>query len=97
MVAPLEREVQAKVKKLYKQVGGTVWDTSQRRKAHVTPGVPDLVVTIPHRRAAFFHETKAPGGKMSDEQKEFRKLAAQCEWKVVVAPGTAVSTGRLRR
>ena len=84
MVAPLEREVQAGVVKLYKQVGAKVWNTSQTRRVRITPGLPDLCVFLPGRGKHFFHETKTPTGAMSDEQRDFMACAYACDVRVVV-------------
>ena len=83
MVAPLEREVQAAVKKLFRQIGAKVWDTSQTRRSHVTPGLLDLFVIVPGKKA-FFFETKTPDGRVSAAQKDFLAAAFTCDVRVVV-------------
>ena len=67
---------QRKVVRLYQTVGCQVWTTSQPFRAALSPGIPDLIVF--HRRAMWFHETKAPKGKQSPEQLQFQRAADRC-------------------
>ena len=63
-----ESERQKAVKKLLKQLGFSVWSTSQGRKSAVTKGVPDLIFA--GRGVCGFIEMKALT-KQSPEQVAF--------------------------
>jgi len=69
-----EKETQAAVKKLYRDAGAIVYDTSQPRRAQITPGVPDLIVFLTWRGKGymFFHEVKTSAGRQSSAQKGFQ-------------------------
>jgi hypothetical protein len=91
----LEKDVQARVIKLYVQHGCKVRVYSQPRKAkYMTPGGADLQIFSPLMevgdgiaRVMFFHETKKTKGRYSDEQLLF---AADCrEAGIVVVGGGA--------
>ncbi|MDP9201170.1 MAG: hypothetical protein M3P26_04465 [Gemmatimonadota bacterium] len=79
----LEKELQARVIRLYVKAGCKVRSTSQPRKAKfITPGGADLQVFSPlirpgyrEIRVMWYHETKRDGGKYSEAQLEF---AADC-------------------
>ena len=79
-----EKSVQRDVKRLYHNVGGRVYDTSQPFRAFITPGVPDLVVYMPRVETMFFHEVKTPMGKLTDPQKGFIEIAESCGQRVIV-------------
>ena len=69
-----EKETQAAVKKVYRDVGGFVYDLSQPRATKQTPGVPDLIVFLTWRGKGymFFHEVKTAAGRQSSPQKAFQ-------------------------
>lgn len=71
---PESRE-QARVIKLYRLCGCTVYPTSQYRASRQAVGMPDLYVTHP-AHADWWHEVKAPGGKVSDAQRSFDEHAS---------------------
>lgn len=73
VLAPKEKDTQQAVKRLYALVGCVVYDLSQPRATMQTPGLPDLYVVWPTRQAAWWHEVKRPGGKLSPAQKEFQQ------------------------
>lgn len=68
----LEREIQRDVVRLYRAHGCVVYETSQRRAAKVSPGIPDLIVMHTGARVQFYHEVKTPSGKLRPDQKDFR-------------------------
>lgn len=67
-----EKDEQNEVRKLLQAVGAAIYDTSQPFQAAITPGVPDLIAFVPHRGLVFV-EVKAPGGKPTQAQVEFRE------------------------
>jgi hypothetical protein len=73
-VSPTEKEVQRAIIRLYQSVGCVVYSTSQVRASRVSEGTPDLYVFPPRGKPAFWHEVKAPGGVLSDDQQRFRAL-----------------------
>lgn len=66
-----EAQIQAACKKLLKQMGFAVWDTSQPFKARITPGLADLFVAGRGRNA--WIEVKAGYNKQTPEQIEFER------------------------
>lgn len=68
---PESRE-QARVVKLYRMAGAKVFPTS-RNRAQACAGLPDLYVQHTVRHEDWWHEVKAPGGKLSEEQREFQR------------------------
>jgi hypothetical protein len=87
--AALEADVQREVIRLFRAMGGDVYELSQKRAAKQTPGLPDLWCFMPRRRLGFWWETKRPrGGRLSPAQVHF---AEQC-----AATGTPYGTGALR-
>ena len=79
-----EAVAQARAKALYRACGCQVWDTSQTRAAHISPGVPDLIVFHPRSRRHFFHEVKGAHGRLSPAQQRFLVAAEACGVAVVV-------------
>ena len=67
-----ETAVQAECRALYRAVGCLIWDTSQRRRALITPGLPDLLVFHLGKRAFWFHEVKAQAPQTA-EQRRFQQ------------------------
>ena len=79
----LEWQTQQKVVALFQAWGGDVWPTSQRKRVEIRPGLADLLVFFPKRRATLFWETKRPvGGRYSPAQLGFASsaLAAGSLW-----------------
>ena len=70
-----ERDVQRAVVAFYRRVGCSVYATSQSRPSRIAEGLPDLYV-LHVTRGGWWHEVKAPGGKLSPAQ---RRFAARCE------------------
>lgn len=66
-----EKQIQAACKKLLKQMGFAVWDTSQPFRARITPGIADLFVA--GRGYNAWIECKAGYNKQSKEQEEFQR------------------------
>lgn len=79
-----EKDVQLDVKRLYQQIGGIVWDTSQPFAAAITPGLPDLFIAVPRRAVTFFHEVKAAAGKLTAAQEAFAETVTGCGVRVIV-------------
>ncbi len=67
-----EKLEQSAVRRILAAHGVAVYDTSQPFRALITPGVPDLICFCP-RRGLFFVEVKAPGGRPTPAQLEFRE------------------------
>lgn len=87
-----ERDEQARTVTLYKSLGAKVWQTSQYRRANVSPGLPDLFVKFPARRLSFSHELKGKDGRVSLEQQEFADLCYACGDKHLVGGYDAAVT-----
>lgn len=68
---PTEKQVVARVWRLYKAVGCTIYSTQQFRPSRQAIGLPDLYV-VHQRGGAWWHEAKRPGGKQSDGQRLFQ-------------------------
>ena len=66
-----EKQTQAAVKRLYRDIGAVCYDTSQPFRAKITPGVPDLLVFLPRKQEFWMHEVKSPTGKQSPAQHLF--------------------------
>jgi len=97
-----EKQVQAAVVRLYRTFGCVVHSLSQPRATMQTEGLPDLYVQCPKRRAAFFHEVKAEGGKLRPEQSAFMARELECGREYVVggvigAKGQLIRLGLLAR
>ena len=77
-----ESQVQSAVKRLYRSMGCKIYDTSQRRRADITPGIPDLIVFHPGKGLQWFHEVKVEGGRQSPAQKRFERdcIAAKSDY-----------------
>lgn len=78
-----ERDEQARITKVYKKLGCTVYSLSQYRGSNVSKGLPDLLVKHGPRKLSWTHELKGnnhhrPDGGLSPEQKEFRDLCLAC-------------------
>lgn len=71
-----ERDVKRAVKRLLAGVNYWVYDLSQERPSHQTPGLPDLFA-MHLTKGAVWVETKAPGGRLSDAQEIFADRCAQ--------------------
>lgn len=84
--SPSEKAVQTACKRYLRLVGAQVWDTSQPFRAAITPGLPDLLVFLP-RQGLVFVECKAPGGRLTPAQRDFRDAcqAAGVPYLVVTA------------
>lgn len=67
-----EKAVQHQVRRLLEAHGAAIYDTSQPFAAKITPGVPDLIAFLP-RCGLVFVEVKAPGGRATPAQLEFRE------------------------
>jgi hypothetical protein len=70
---PRERDVQRTVVRFYRQIGATVFSTSQARRSRIALGLPDLFVCWPARAALWCFECKREGGKQSPDQVAFQK------------------------
>ena len=90
-----ETAVQAECKALYRAVGCLIWDTSQKRRALITPGLPDLLVFHLGKRAFFFHEIKATAPQ-SAEQRRFEQTCETCGITYLLG-GVDVARDYLRR
>ncbi len=73
-----EAQVQRDVVRLYEQFGCLVYSLSQPRETMQTPGIPDLYVFNRRVRVAWWHETKAVDGKLSDDQLTFMAACQLC-------------------
>jgi hypothetical protein len=69
---PLEKSVQHEVRQLYEQAGCKVYNLSQARASKQTAGLADLWVAHRGAGAAWWHETKRPGGARTTAQNEFK-------------------------
>lgn len=69
---PLEKSVQHEVRRLYEQAGCKVYNLSQARASKQTAGLADLWVAHRGAGAAWWHETKRPGGARTTAQDEFK-------------------------
>jgi hypothetical protein len=81
-----EKRVQAAVKRNLKTLGFHVSDLSQPRASMQTPGLPDLFA-MHARYGAVWIEVKAPGGKLSANQRAWHELAAQAGVRAAVVDG----------
>lgn len=74
---PTEKEVQEGIRKVLRERGAAVYDTSQPYRAMITPGLPDLLVFHDGRHA--WVEVKAPGkeDELSDAQEDFRRYCRE--------------------
>ena len=79
-----EKVVQAAVVRCYEAFGCIVYAHSEPRAALVTPGYPDLSVYCPRRHHFWWHEVKAPKGKLRPSQIAFKRVAESCDETVVV-------------
>lgn len=85
----LEAREQRRVIDLFRAMGCRVYETSQKRAAKVTPGIPDLWVVCIRAGLAWWWETKrSAGGRHSSVQLDF---AEEC-----VLTGTPYGTGDRR-
>ena len=79
-----EKEIQAEIVKLYKALGCKVYNLSQPRASKQSPGLGDLwVVHLASGwnrkgKTAWWHETKTPKGKQSEDQREFQRECKAC-------------------
>ena len=89
-----ETDVQARCKKRYRAVGCKVWDTSQKRRALITPGLPDLLVFHVGKQAFWFHEVKHKAPQ-TDEQQKFQRACEACGVKYLLG-GVEEATDHLR-
>lgn len=73
-----EKDIQRDVVALYHAVGAHAYSTSVYRPggARIDAGIPDLIVLHP-KLGVWFHETKRPKSKQSDEQILFQTRCAQ--------------------
>lgn len=69
-----EEEQQNDIIKLWVTLGGKVWNTSSKRRAKITPGWSDLMLTLPRWHFLLFWETKSAdtvkrkhGGRSADQ------------------------------
>ena len=65
-----EKAVQARVRRLYMEMGADVFSTSSVRRSRIARGMADLYVL--HPKFALWFETKAPKGKQSPAQVAFQ-------------------------
>ena len=70
-----EGEIQRATVRMLRQLGFTVWSTSQPRASAVTAGVADLYVT--GRGVCCWVEMKAARGKQTAEQKRFQQAVEE--------------------
>jgi hypothetical protein len=73
----LEKEIQSECVRIYRAHGCIVYETSQKRRAKVSPGIPDLMVFHAAKEAFWFHEVKTPRGSLSPAQEDFRDRCAE--------------------
>jgi hypothetical protein len=82
--ARLEKEIQREVVNTYTALGCKVYNLSQARATKQTPGLPDLWVVCLRSgwsrqgKVAWWHETKTPTGKQSEDQREFQRECKAC-------------------
>ena len=84
---PSEKEIEAGIVTLLRQLGFAVYKNSQPRIPLVTSGIPDLMVFQPNHKPGFFFlevKTERKGSKLRPAQEEFQREAAQAgiEYKV---------------
>ena len=65
-----EKAVQARVRRLYLDVGADVFSTSSMRRSRITKGMADLYIL--HPKFSLWFETKRVGGKQSPAQVAFQ-------------------------
>ena len=79
-----EKVVQKGVIALYEAFGCRVWHHSEPRAALVSVGYPDLTIFCPRRKARWYFEVKAKGGKLRPSQVAFKLTAESCGCTVLV-------------
>lgn len=72
----LEKEIQRDCVRIYRANGCVVYETSQKRAAKVTPGLPDLIVFHARAKAMWYHEVKTATGELRPDQRDFQE---QCQ------------------
>jgi hypothetical protein len=78
MADELEDEHQAESRKLMQALGFRVINFSQKRRAKVTPGIPDTKYYHVGRHLTLWHEDKAEWGRQSPAQRDFQEMAEAC-------------------
>jgi hypothetical protein len=73
-----EDEHQAESRKLMQALGFRVINFSQKRRAKVTPGIPDTKYYHVGRGLTLWHEDKAEWGRQSPAQRDFQEMAEAC-------------------
>src|SRR6266576_2226392 len=78
----LEREIQAEVIEVYKNLGCDVVVFTQYGRlgsgTRQTPGIADLKVYVVRKRLTWWHEIKTPSGKQSLLQRAFQVMVEHC-------------------
>ena len=84
-MTPLERDVARSVRAFYESLGVDVYSLQDRRPGRTTntPGLPDLWC-MHATLGGFWHELKAPTGKLSPEQLTFQATCGRCGVDLVV-------------
>jgi hypothetical protein len=78
MIDVLESTVRAEISKSFSAIGVKYWATSDRRAAHGTRGLPDMLVSMGHGLMLALEVKRPNGGRLSDEQSEQEE-----RWQVV--------------
>jgi hypothetical protein len=79
-----EKCQQNDIRKLWITLGGKVWDTSAVTRSKITPGIPDLYLTLPRWAFAIWWESKSAEAVTrrdqgrSPAQMEFTEHVTQC-------------------
>lgn len=73
-----EDEHQAESRKLMQALGFRVINFSQKRRAKVTPGIPDTKYYHVGRALTLWHEDKAEWGRQSPAQRDFQAMCEAC-------------------
>lgn len=79
---PTEKAIQAGIVRILRQLGASVYDTSQPHRALITAGLPDLLVF--HRGRFAFVEVKRPGGRLTPAQVAFQAEARRAGLEALV-------------
>jgi hypothetical protein len=85
---PLEKSIQAEIKRDLRNLGCHVTDFSQPRATKQTPGIPDLLIMHEKWRIALWVEVKRPGQKLTAHQRDWHGVASRCNVHLCVATCT---------
>lgn len=85
-----EDEHQKESRRLMQALGFRVVNFSIKKRAKVTPGIPDTKYYHTGRGLTFWHEDKAVWGRQSPAQRDFQEMAEACGERYVLGPHQAL-------